>query len=109
MESNKTIFLAKNIAELLYQIKNVIGLEIIGGATSIPELPEKALSARDISELKAINIRERFIDFGPAVTLNEIVNVGRERVPQILYEATKRVANYFIRNMATIGGNICYQ
>ncbi len=107
MESNKTIFLAKNIAELLYQIKNVIGLEIIGGATSIPELPEKALSARDISELKAINIRERFIDFGPAVTLNEIVNVGRERVPQILYEATKSVANYFIRNMATIGGNIC--
>lgn len=107
MESNKTIFLAKNISELLYQIKNVSGLEVIGGASSIESLPEKTLSVRDIDELRTVNIRERFIDFGPAVTLNEIINVGRERVPQILYEAAKSVANYFLRNTATIGGNIC--
>ncbi|MCR5045616.1 MAG: FAD binding domain-containing protein [Treponema sp.] len=107
MENNKTIFLAKNISELLYQIKNVSGLVIIGGATSIKDIPEKTLSVRDIAELKTINVKERSIDFGPAVTLNEILNLGKERVPQILYEAAKRSANFFVRNVATIGGNIC--
>ena len=107
MRSNKTIFLAKNISELLYQIKNVYGLEIVGGCSSIKTLPEKALSVRDIAELKLINMRERFIDFGPAVTLNEILNLGRERVPQILCDAAQSVGNYFVRNVATLGGNIC--
>lgn len=107
MESNKTVFLAKNISELLYQVKNVSGLKIVGGCSSIKTLPEKTLSVRDIAELKTIVVKERFIDFGPAVTLNEIINVGEERVPQALYEAAKSVANYFMRNVATIGGNIC--
>ena len=107
MESNKTIFLAKNTSELLYQIKNVYGLQIVGGCSSIKELPEKALSVRSIAELKAINFRERYIDFGPAVTLNEIINFGKGRVPQILQEAAQSVGNFFIRNMATLGGNIC--
>ena len=107
MQSNKTIFLAKNISELLYQIKNVSGLEIVGGCSSIKSLPEKALSVRDIAELRAINVKERFIDFGPAVTLNEILNLGKERVPQILCDAAQSVGNFFVRNTATLGGNIC--
>lgn len=107
MESNKTIFLAKNISELLYQVKNVYGLKIVGGCSLIKELPEKTLSVRNIAELKTINIRERFIDFGPAVTLNEILSFGKERVPQVLREAAESSANYFVRNMATLGGNIC--
>lgn len=107
MENNKTIFLAKNISELLYQIKNVSGLQIVGGCSSIKSLPEKALSVRDIAELKAITMRERSIDFGPAVTLNEIIKLGRERVPTVLYDACESVANFFVRNLATIGGNIC--
>lgn len=107
MQNNKTLFLAKNVSEILYQIKNVSGLEIVGGCTSIKELPEKALSVRDIAELKTINHHERYIDFGPAVTLNQILELDKDRVPQILFEATKSVANHFVRNMATLGGNIC--
>lgn len=107
MQSNKTIFLAKNISEILYQIKNVSGLEIVGGCTSIQELPEKSLSVRDVAELKAINHHERYIDFGPAVTLNQILELDKDRIPKILAEAAKSVANHFVRNMATLGGNIC--
>ncbi|MBO7123356.1 MAG: FAD binding domain-containing protein [Treponema sp.] len=107
MQNNKTLFLAKNVSEILYQIKNVSGLEIVGGCTSISDLPEKALSVRDVAELKMINHHERYIDFGPAVTLNQILELDKERVPQILSEAAKSVANHFVRNMATLGGNIC--
>ena len=107
MQNNKTIFLAKNVSEILYQIKNVTGLEIVGGCTSIKELPEKTLSVRDVAELKTINHHERYIDFGPAVTLNQILELDKDRIPQILTEAAKSVANHFVRNMATLGGNIC--
>ena len=107
MQNNKTIFLAKNISELLYQIKNVSGLEIVGGCTLIKSLPEKTICVRDIAELKVINFRERFIDIGPATTLSEILNLGKDRAPQILLEAAESVGNYFVRNMATLGGNIC--
>ena len=107
MENNKTIFLAKNISELLYQVKNVYGLQVVGGCTSLKELPEKALSIRNIAELKTIVFRERFIDFGPATTLNQIINFGKGRVPRILQEASESCSNYFVRNMATLGGNIC--
>ena len=107
MQNNTTLFLAKNISEILYQIKNVSGLQIVGGCTSMTDLPEKALSVRDIAELKMINHHERYIDFGPAVTLNQILELDKERVPQILAEAAKSVGNHFVRNMATLGGNIC--
>lgn len=107
MQSNKTIFLAKNVSEILYQIKNVSGLEIVGGCASMQELPDKSLSVRDVAELKTINHHERYIDFGPAVTLNQILELDKDRIPQILTEAAKSVANHFVRNMATLGGNIC--
>ncbi len=107
MQDNKTVFFAKNISEALYQIKNVPGLEIIGGASSSHMLPEKSLTVSAIPELKTIVRHERYIDFGPAVTLNEILELDKNRVPESLYEATLTTANFFIRNTATIGGNIC--
>lgn len=107
METNKTLLFAKNISEVLYQIKNTPGLKIIGGCTLIKSIPEKGLCIKDIDELRNINRRERYIDFGPAVTLNEILELGENRIPKILHRAAQTTANHFIRNMATLGGNIC--
>lgn len=107
METNKTLLFAKNISEVLYQIKNTPGLELVGGCTQIPRLPEKSLCTRNVAEMKNINRHELFIDFGPAVTLNEILDLGEERIPKILYKAILNTANHFVRNMATLGGNIC--
>lgn len=107
METNKTLLLAKNISEVLYQVKNTPGLEIVGGCTQISQLPEKSLCTRNIAEMKNINRHELFIDFGPATTLNEILDLGEERIPKILYKAILNTANHFVRNMATLGGNIC--
>lgn len=100
------IFTAKNINDILYQLKTVSNLQIIGGATYIGDLPEKSLTIRNVQELKIIDKHERYIDFGPAVTLNSIINVGKNYLPDVLYEAISQTANHSIRNMATIGGNI---
>lgn len=103
----KSILVAKNISELIYQLKINKGLQVVGGCTNIKELPEKTISTYGIKELSQISRHERYINIGPAVSLARIINIGQNHLPQILYEALNCIANPLIRNMATIGGNIC--
>lgn len=106
MENNHQLFTAKNINEILFQQKTVNGLKIIGGATYINELPEKCLSIKNISELSQIYKHERYIEFGPAVTLNSMLRIGVNFLPTVLYDALNSISNHAIRNIATLGGNI---
>lgn len=105
----KSIFYAKDISELLYQLKTNKGLKVVGGCTKIEEIPEKFISTRNIFELSQINRHERYVDIGPGATLSKIIQIGQNHLPPILYEALQSVANPMIRNSATIGGNICNQ
>lgn len=103
----KSVLFAKNTQDLLAQLKNNQGLVVVGGCTGIEALPEKAISVHGIKELSKIERHERYIDVGPGATLSELIDVSQHHIPQILYEALGSIANPMIRNMATIGGNIC--
>lgn len=103
----KTILLAKNTSELLYQLKVNKDLKVVGGCTSVNPLPEKFITIRGIPELSHITRHERFIEVGPGATLAELLAVGKNHLPQVLYEALSSIANPMIRNIATVGGNIC--
>lgn len=103
----KKFYFAKNIDELLYHIENVKDLTIVNGCTRIDDIPSACISIRNIKELKEINRHERYIDVGPAATLSDIINIGQNHLPAILYDALTCIANPIIRNMASIGGNIC--
>lgn len=96
--------------ELFYHNKTVAGLVITGGMSAIHlvggKIPEKYISTSQIEELSIINKHERHIDFGPGVTLSRILKVGAHHIPDVLYNAICDVANPFVRNIATIGGNI---
>lgn len=109
MATSKTFFYAKNLADVFYQLKTISDLTITGGCTSFvgKSLPEKTLSVRDIPELKTINKHERYIAFGAAVTLSEIEELGEANLPPCVYTAITTIANPSVRNIATIGGNIC--
>lgn len=110
MENDKhMVFTAKNVNEILYHLKTVFGIKIIGGSTYLGSLPEKSLSVRNIPELSVIDKHERYIDFGPAVILNDILHLGTNFLPQVLYDAILSIATHTIRNMATLGGNIMAQ
>lgn len=111
MPSSKSFFYAKNLNDIFYQLKTISDLNIVGGCTTFVEreLPEKSLSIRDISELKIIDKHERYIDFGSAVTLSQIEDLGGTNLPKIFYDALSTIANKTVRNIATIGGNICAQ
>jgi len=106
MSDKKTIY-ADTLADVFYQKKAVPSLVLTGGCSAIKELPEMFLSTLFIKELRTIEKRERYIDFGPSVTFSEILQIGFEHLPLVFAEAVSSIANPIVRNIATIGGNIC--
>lgn len=103
----KTILYAKNAFELIKILNNNPGIQVVGGCTQLEELPEKFVSTHGIKDLSQIVRHERYIDVGPGTTLAELQNVGQNHLPAILYEALNIIATPNIRNIATVGGNIC--
>ncbi|MBQ5997989.1 MAG: FAD binding domain-containing protein [Treponema sp.] len=105
-QKSTNIFYARNLSELFYQLKTIANLKIVGSCTAISELPEKIISTTLIREFNHIEKHERYIEFGPATTLAEIQALGERHLPKILLDAIGTIANPFVRNIATIGGNI---
>lgn len=100
------IFYARNIQELFYHTKTITGLQIVGGCTDIGKLPEKSISSLLIPDLRQITRHERYLELGSGTTLAEAEELGEHHLPKVLYHALKATANPFVRNIATIGGNI---
>ena len=88
---------------------------IAGGTDLIPSMrqklfePEYVLDVRHIAELKGIRDRQGSgVEIGALTTLTTIErsDLLRRRYP-VLTEAAATVASPVLRNMGTIGGNIC--
>ena len=106
MSEHKQIIYAKNINDIFYQMKSIPGLQIVGGCTQELKLPQKSLSIFNIDELNFAIKHERRFDFGPGITLSQILKIGKSKLPSVFYEALKSIGNSNIRNMATLAGNI---
>ena len=88
---------------------------VAGGTDLLPSMKQKlftppyVLDLRGVSELRGIrNVPGRGLQIGALTTLSVIEHsaVIRRDYP-VLHEAVKTVASPVIRNMATLGGNIC--
>lgn len=75
-----------------------------GGRTL--SLPTNLISLAKVEELRRITRTERYLELGAAVTLGDVLALGKI-VPEALSLTLKGIANPQIRNLATIGGNIC--
>src|SRR5437588_10146747 len=87
---------------------------VAGGTDLIPSLqqklfePQHVLDIRHIPELKGIRQTEEGTEIGALTTLTQIEHSDFLRQHySVLAEAAKTVASPVIRNMGTIGGNIC--
>ncbi len=107
MEKSKVILVAKNVDEILYQMKSVSGMRILAGCTQERNIGEKSISIRSIESLKSIEKRERYIDVGAAVTISELLSTCQNKLPCILHDALCTIGTEFVRNLATVAGNIC--
>lgn len=108
MSVNKTtVYYAKSLSDVLFHLKTIPQLKIYGGCTASDKLAHSSLIIGKISDFLLIDKHEHFIEFGAGVTLSQILNLGRKRIPSVLYDAAETIAYPFVRNIATIGGNIC--
>ena len=79
---------------------------IAGGTDLVPNMkrrhqaPQVLVSLRQVGELRKLNGA-----FGAGLTLNELVQ--SEKTPAALRHAALQVATPHIRNMGTLGGNLC--
>ncbi|MBB6480602.1 FAD binding domain-containing protein [Spirochaeta isovalerica] len=62
-----------------------------------------------VEELKKINRTDRYLELGASVPVSRVIDLGKSIVPEALYAALKQMGPPQIRNMATMGGNICRQ
>ncbi|MCQ2580383.1 MAG: FAD binding domain-containing protein [Treponemataceae bacterium] len=107
---------AEDIPEALYHLRTIENLSIAAGCTGINyssspaflSYPDSILNVRRIVEFKQIIKTERLIEFGAGVTLSQIENLP-QKFPKVLHDAVCTIANRQVRNIATIGGNVCTQ
>ena len=69
-------------------------------------LPNIILSLDNIKELFKVTRTERYLEIGAMVNLNHITLLGKV-VPDILRQCLDQITSPQIKNIATIGGNIC--
>ncbi len=106
-ESGKAIYLAEDVNQILYHLNTIPSMQIIAGGSQISEVKEHSLSIKNAKELLLCEKHDRYIELGAAVSLSEILSLGKGNIPEVLFDAVSSIADPAIRNMATIGGNIC--
>ncbi|MDR3283548.1 MAG: FAD binding domain-containing protein [Treponema sp.] len=109
MGGAKTVFFPRNMAEALSCLNSSSEPQVMAGCTLERGLPSSSImvNATQIEELGVIDPHERFIDFGSAATFSQILGTAKRRLPSVFFESIESIATPFVRNRATIGGNIC--
>ena len=110
-----TIFFPLNYSELFsVWEKNPDAVLFAGGTGLIREqwggridLPPAILSLEQMEEMRRISRSERYLEIGAMVSLSRIIALGKI-VPKALRRCLVNIAGPQIRNMATLGGNICF-
>jgi CO/xanthine dehydrogenase FAD-binding subunit len=108
------VIFPSNLGELFTEWNRFPGAVPFAGGTSflrvetgeIPALPKDILSLENIEELRRITRTERYLEIGAMVHLSEIISLGKI-IPPALSASIQGIAGPQLRNLATIGGNIC--
>jgi 4-hydroxybenzoyl-CoA reductase subunit beta len=83
---------------------------VAGGTDLLPNMkrrhqtPKCLVSLRQIEDLKSVS-NGSGVTFGAGLTLSEIVR--NEKTPTALRQAAAQIATPHLRNMGTLGGNLC--
>jgi len=73
---------------------------------NILELSPVILCLDKLQELHRITRTEHYIEIGSMVKLNKLIRLGKV-VPEVLCTCLENIGGVQLRNIATIGGNIC--
>jgi CO/xanthine dehydrogenase FAD-binding subunit len=70
-------------------------------------LPRNILSLDQLDELRRISRTERYLEIGAMVTINELRRLGKS-LPDVLARCLRSIASPYLRNLITVGGNLCH-
>ncbi len=70
-------------------------------------LPRTVISLHQVPDLQKVTRPDRYLEIGAAAPLTKVVEVSRQVLPQALLQAIQGIATVQVRNLATIGGNLC--
>ena len=97
--------------------KNPEALLFAGGTEIVPEaasgkarelaFPKKVIYLGNVAELAKISRSQRYLDIGACLSISRILSIGRHIIPRVLFESLRSLGSPSIRNLATLGGNIC--
>ena len=73
---------------------------------NVLELPVVFLCLEKIPELHRVTRTEQYLEIGSMTKLNKLLELGKI-VPKVIRDCVKSIAGVQLRNIATIGGNIC--
>ncbi|MCL2184490.1 MAG: FAD binding domain-containing protein [Treponema sp.] len=83
------------------------GTNILGRQeNNILNLPSVFLCLDKIEELHIVTRTEQYLEIGAMVKLNRLLRLGK-LVPHVLCKCIENISGVQVRNIATIGGNIC--
>ena len=78
---------------------------IAGGTDLLPNMKRRQMAPKVLVSLRAIDsLRTNGKTYGAGLTLTQIVN---SNAPKALRQAAHQVATVHLRNMGTLGGNLC--
>ncbi len=115
MISSPTVYAPESLSELHSLLAANPDASLFAGGTWLmarqpeprPVLPETLISLKRIEELSRITRSERFLEVGSMVTISHLLETGRNVLPPFLGEVLSRIGLPGIRNLATLGGNLC--
>jgi CO/xanthine dehydrogenase FAD-binding subunit len=70
-------------------------------------LPGNILSLEQLDELRRISRTERYLEIGAMVKIGEFLRLGKI-VPDILTQCLRNIASPPLRNLISVGGNLCH-
>lgn len=109
------IFTPRSMTDLLTTLRQKPEATLYAGGTYIlsntnkkcPGLPDDIIHLKDVEDLARIHRTERFIEVGACTTVGKILSIGHNVLPPILYSALISIGTPALRNLATLGGNLC--
>jgi len=97
----------RNPRALLFAGGTEIMPHLRDGGKSGPSLREGILCLGQVRELARIFRYPRVLDIGACLPIARILEAGRYILSPLLLEALQAIGNPAVRNLATLGGNIC--
>jgi CO/xanthine dehydrogenase FAD-binding subunit len=73
---------------------------------NVIQLPQRILCLDKLQELHRITRTEHYLEIGSMIKLNRLIRLGKV-VPDVLCRCLEKICGVQLRNIATIGGNIC--